>query len=425
MTSFSRLTYRSIRRSLGVLVSAFVLFSCEIAFAQLDREMRNLFIEIKDQLEPDLKAKFERALELNTEKVRFSRSEFERFRDHPANPFDGLFELEEAVYRNGIELKFELPNLRNRMIGRNERQSSRLLTSLSAVSEPCGKSVAEVLDAQQQVVALATAIEPQGLLLTKASELEGKQEVTLRLSGGRLYPAVVLRIDQAHDLAVLKTTTPELIPIRFETEAADEGAFLVTVGAGGKPLALGSLSHSPRALPANEQSVLGIQPQDSTEGCELVEVTRGGAADRAGLRVGDVVLAIDSHKVTDVTELVNEIRRRRPGTSVSLEVLRRGQRQVVVATLAARNVSPDTAARFKMMNRLGAIPSGRAEDFPWVLQHDTPLFPEQCGGPLLDLEGKVVGINIARQGRISSLAIPTSYLKELLPDLTRDEVARK
>jgi hypothetical protein len=160
------LTYRSIRRSLGVLVAAFVLFSCESAFAQLDREMRNLFIEIKDQLEPDLKAKFERALELNTEKVRFSRSEFERFRDHPANPFDGLFELEEEVYRNGIELKFELPNLRNRMIGRHERQSIRLLTSLSAVSEPCGKSVAEVLDAQQQVVALATAIEPQGLLLT-------------------------------------------------------------------------------------------------------------------------------------------------------------------------------------------------------------------------------------------------------------------
>ncbi|MFO0455348.1 MAG: PDZ domain-containing protein, partial [Planctomycetota bacterium] len=327
--------------------------------------------------------------------------------------------------RNGIELKFELPNLRNRMIGRHERQSSRLLTSLSTVSEPCGNSVAEVLDSKQQVVALATAIEPKGLLLTKASELDGRQDVTLRMSGGRLYPASVLRIDQAHDLAVLKTSAQELNPIRLDAEPADEGAFLVTVGAGGKPLALGSLSHAPRALPANEQSVLGIQPQDSNEGCELVEVTRGGAADRAGLRVGDVVLAIDSHKVTDVTELVNEIRRRRPGTSVSLEVLRRGQRQVVIATLAARNVSPDTAARFKMMNRLGAIPSGRAEDFPWVLQHDTPLFPEQCGGPLLDLEGKVVGINIARQGRISSLAIPTSYLVELLPDLTRDEVARK
>lgn len=425
MISSSRSFFRSIRRCLGVLVAIILLFAADRAYAQLDREMRNLFLEIKDQLEPDLKTKFERALELNTEKIRFSRSEFERFRDHPANPFDGLFELEEEVYRNGIELKFELPNLRNRMVGRHERQSSRLLNSLSVVSETYSKSVAEVLDGKQEIVALATAIEPKGLLLTKASELDGKQEVTLRLSGGRMYPASVLRIDQAHDLAVLKTTAQELVPIQWNTSAADEGAFLVTVGASGKPLAIGSVSHAPRALPANEQAVLGIQPQDSAEGCELVEVTRGGAADRAGLRVGDVVVAVDSTKVTDVTELVNEIRRRRPGTSVSLEVLRRGQRQVVIATLASRNVSPDTAARFKMMNRLGAIPSGRAEDFPWVLQHDTPLFPEQCGGPLLDLEGKVIGINIARQGRISSLAIPAGHLAELLPDLTRDEVARK
>lgn len=103
------------------------------AQAQLDREMRNLFLEIKDQLEPDLTSKFDRALEQNTEKIKFSRSEFERFRDHPANPFDGLFELEESVYRNGIELKFELPNLRNRMIGRHERQSSRLLDRKSVV----------------------------------------------------------------------------------------------------------------------------------------------------------------------------------------------------------------------------------------------------------------------------------------------------
>ena len=93
MTSFSRLTYRSIRRSLGVLVAAFVLFACEDAFAQLDREMRNLFIEIKGQLEPDLKAKFERALELNTEKIRFSRSEFEQWEaDYVASGGDALGE---------------------------------------------------------------------------------------------------------------------------------------------------------------------------------------------------------------------------------------------------------------------------------------------------------------------------------------------
>lgn len=413
-----------LRFGLGLLVWTLWLGCCTPVQAQLDREMRNLFLEIKDQLEPDLTAKFDRALELNTEKIRFSRSEFERFRDHPANPFDGLFELEEEVYRNGIELKFELPNLRNRMIGRHERQSSRLLGSLQGVGTEWSQSVVEVVIGGK-VVALATAVDAAGLLVTKASELGGSPALIVRSSQGKEYPAKVLRIDQANDLAVIQAAVEGLKAVRFAAKLPEEGAFLLTVGAGSKPLALGSLSHAPRALPASEQAVLGIQPQDAREGCELIEVTRGGAADRAGLRAGDVVVGIDSRRVEDVTDLVNEIRRRRPGTSVSLEVLRQGQKQVIAATLAGRNVSPDNAARFKMMNRLGAIPSGRAADFPWVLQHDTPLFPEQCGGPLLDLEGNAVGINIARQGRVASLAIPGEHLATLLPELTREEMARK
>ncbi len=394
------------------------------AQAQLDREMRNLFLEIKDQLEPDLTSKFDRALEQNTEKIKFSRSEFERFRDHPANPFDGLFELEESVYRNGIELKFELPNLRNRMIGRNERQSGRLLGSLQGVGDAWNRSVVEVL-VDGQVVALATVVDPAGWLVTKASELSGAALLAVKSFDGKVYPAKIVRSDQANDLAVLQTSAEGLVAVRFATVLPEDGAFLVTIGAGGKPLALGSLSHGPRALPASEQAVLGIQPQDAGEGCELVEVTRGGAGDKAGLRAGDVVVGIDSRPIDDVTDLVNEIRRRRPGTSVSLEVLRQGQRHVIAATLAGRNVSPDNAARFKMMNRLGAIPSARAADFPWVLQHDTPLFPEQCGGPLLDLEGNVIGLNIARQGRIASLAIPGEQLVQLLPELAREELAEK
>lgn len=419
-SSFGR---NALARISGVtLCWAVWLCCCPAVEAQLDREMRNLFLEIKDELDPELRDKFDRALEQNTEKIKFSRSEFERFRDHPANPFDGLFELEESVYRNGIELKFELPNLRNRMVGRNERQSSRMLGGLRGVGAAWNRSVVEVL-VDGQVVALATVIDASGLFVTKASELTASSVISVRGFEGSPYPAKLLRTDQANDLAILQAPMDGLVAVRFAAGVPEEGAFLVTVGAGGKPLALGSLSHAPRAMPANEQAVLGIQPQDAGEGCELVEVTRGGAADRAGLRAGDVVVGIDSRPIVDVTDLVNEIRRRRPGTSVSLEVLRQGQRHVIAATLAGRSVSPDNAARFKMMNRLGAIPSGRAGDFPWVLQHDTPLFPEQCGGPLLDLEGNVVGLNIARQGRIASLAVPGEHLIQLLPELTREELA--
>jgi S1-C subfamily serine protease len=78
-----------------------------------------------------------------------------------------------------------------------------------------------------------------------------------------------------------------------------------------------------------------------------------------------------------------------------------------------------------MMNRLGAILSRRNDSFPLVFQHDTPLFPEQCGGPVLDLRGNVIGLNIARQGRAASLAIPASAMATIVDDLMRQSVANR
>ncbi len=36
------------------------------------------------------------------------------------------------------------------------------------------------------------------------------------------------------------------------------------------------------------------------------------------------------------------------------------------------------------------------------------LKPTDCGGPLVDLEGRVVGFNIARSGRTESYAVPAN-----------------
>ena len=52
--------------------------------------------------------------------------------------------------------------------------------------------------------------------------------------------------------------------------------------------------------------------------------------------------------------------------------------------------------------------SGRRDGFPTVIPHDADLTPENCGGPLFDLEGKFVGLNIARNSRVRSYAIPAS-----------------
>ena len=38
------------------------------------------------------------------------------------------------------------------------------------------------------------------------------------------------------------------------------------------------------------------------------------------------------------------------------------------------------------------------------------------GGPLLDLEGKLIGINIARANRVEFFAIPIEHVKQVLKE---------
>ena len=73
--------------------------------------------------------------------------------------------------------------------------------------------------------------------------------------------------------------------------------------------------------------------------------------------------------------------------------------------------------RADRMNQMGSMTSQRAEDFELVIQHDTVLQNWQCGGPLMNLDGKAVGLNIARAGRVASYALPASVLKPAIARL--------
>jgi hypothetical protein len=66
------------------------------------------------------------------------------------------------------------------------------------------------------------------------------------------------------------------------------------------------------------------------------------------------------------------------------------------------------------MERMGGEISGVRDGFPSVLQTDMVLNPEECGGPVIDLNGNVVGIAAARAGRIRSYVIPAEGIVNML-----------
>ncbi|HZX02592.1 S1C family serine protease [Kribbella sp.] len=77
-----------------------------------------------------------------------------------------------------------------------------------------------------------------------------------------------------------------------------------------------------------------------TNGARLGEVTSGGAADKAGLRSGDVVTAVDGKAIASGDALVAAVRSHRPGDQVKLTITRSGKTQTITATLGSDNGNP-------------------------------------------------------------------------------------
>jgi len=94
----------------------------------------------------------------------------------------------------------------------------------------------------------------------------------------------------------------------------------------------GHVTNSHRAaIGAEVSTVLG--PDGAAGGVGVVTVTGGGAADRAGLRAGDVITKVGSQEITDTTALSQSLAAAQPGDKVTVTVSRDGQERTIGVTL--------------------------------------------------------------------------------------------
>ena len=78
--------------------------------------------------------------------------------------------------------------------------------------------------------------------------------------------------------------------------------------------------------------VLGVNLDlgEQEGGARIDEVVPGGPADRAGLRDGDVIVAVDGTPVENATELVVAVRDSSPGDTISVRIRGRGEFEVTL-----------------------------------------------------------------------------------------------
>jgi len=84
-------------------------------------------------------------------------------------------------------------------------------------------------------------------------------------------------------------------------------------------------------------ALLGTSIRDATgeSGATVESVTKGGAADAAGLRKGDVVTKLDDRIIPDADSLVAAVRSYRPGDKVTLTIERGGSTKTLHVTLGS------------------------------------------------------------------------------------------
>jgi Do/DeqQ family serine protease len=80
---------------------------------------------------------------------------------------------------------------------------------------------------------------------------------------------------------------------------------------------------------------------NKAEGALVSGVTPGGAADKAGIKRGDVILSYQGRPVIDTNSFRNEIASTKPGTTIDLQVLRDGKTSAMKATLAENAAEKD------------------------------------------------------------------------------------
>ncbi|MDC1142398.1 PDZ domain-containing protein [Planctomycetota bacterium] len=405
------------------------------------------------------------------------------------------------------------------------KQGENLLTLWEGkLGEQSKGSVFPVKQKGKQV-AFATAISADGLLLTKASQIESGTDFVL-LDGTKEFEAEIVARSDRYDVAMLKAKRSFKTFLEFKEKATEGfpeiGTMLASVDDDGKIFAHGFVALPPydtdkiAGRPDPNSPFLGINARNAEDGgAEVTSVSAGMPAAKGGLEVGDVIVAMDGQEVKDWTSLIAMIKGRGNTETVTLTVKRGEKTEELSVTLVPRAKALGGSAPSKGTGKpelgifgcrkhkeggieIGIVKSGtpaelaginsgeqllkidgkeltkqrelddaikareigdkvtltllrdgaeveieielseqdapppppgggrpnvkgpindRYTHFGKVVQHDGVTLPNQQGSPVFDLQGNLIGLNIARADRTRTFALPTERIVEILKEL--------
>ncbi|MBL9148229.1 MAG: trypsin-like peptidase domain-containing protein [Phycisphaerae bacterium] len=321
-------------------------------------------------------------------------------------------------------------------------------------------------------IANGIVVDRQGLAVTKASQLAPDTTLTLETQGGARFLARQIARDAASDVALVRfdpgrpiaeprgarrgtglgvaaggasgagigisrgaardrasraeaaaaRPRPSFAPVTWSSDATvTPGEVILSPRGFGETPALGFAAIESRETESDavDGPYLGVQTRpanedeleraDADRAVVVERVLPNTPASRAGLAPGDIVLAVNGESVGDPTELRRLLRRHKPGDAVELSVVVPDGHATKSATLGTRGESDDNVRRGNTATPISRRSSGLGA----LLAHDAVTRPEEMGGPIVDDQGRVIGMNIARYDRTSTHAVSAARMAEI------------
>ena len=307
-----------------------------------------------------------------------------------------------------------LPQLPAASLPSTQRTDGRaVMAAFADASKVANQCKVSIMDGVK-VLCICTLITDDGLIITKYSEIkEARQPFRIAGNDRRLHRGRLIAQDIKTDLALIKSDIHYPSSIEWGTTEDLEIGHWLTAGVDARPgIRCGIVSAYIREIP-KAGGALGIQMGEEGRdngGVTVDLVTPDSPAQKAGLRRGDIIYAFDKKEVLTREKLRATVQAH-PGEKVVLSIVRDGQKQDIDVTLGY--FTAVFGLRERNLKMSGSV-SKRRGGFGTVIQHDITMTKTDIGGPLLSLDGKLLGINVARANRVEFYAIPAERVLKFL-----------
>ncbi|MEO9571361.1 MAG: trypsin-like peptidase domain-containing protein [Polaribacter sp.] len=284
-----------------------------------------------------------------------------------------------------------------------EGGKTSVIKSIAKSAKNIHKSVVKITSIidSAEVKTYGTIIDSQGYIVAKASELS-KESLSCEQYNGIISPATIIGIDASNDLAVLQIKSKNLVAIKVSKNADASVGKLIGSASFKEDIKYSGIISAPVRQILQETPSHGFLGASVTFSNKIFVLYDNGAAKLAGLKRRDIIIKFDDTKIESSEDRVSFLETTQVNQKVKVTVLRDEEEKEFQVTLLKENEK-------RIRNRHIAYDidtSERKGNFSEVFTHDMPVDASETGTPVVDIDGNVIGINIAKENRTSSFAIP-------------------